>query len=364
MPKSVDHAQCATPDRAGLALLLAFGIAANLVELAIPRIPLLPWLRLGLAQVFTLAVIVLYSPMEGVRFSVLRTVVAGFLSGMPLTSFLFSGLAGIASAGVMGALWYGWGKRGLLGVVGISVVGAAIHNLAQIAIAYGLFVRSSAFLWQLPWALLFSLVSGGVVGLLAMPVLRSFNGTRAIAISSPPLASVRFSTSRKILFGALFLSFAGAFLVNHWAGLLGLFGLLTPLLINLRVSLKECCRAALRFWGLFFWIVLTALVFTPGQYLVPPITLEGLNLGIVLSLRLFFCILISIVLQKTGGMQWALSALCRRTGGDSLEIMNQAMAALPVLAAIAKRMRWRLFAEFDRAVEESLAALKARSDSV
>ena len=347
-------------DHAGLALLLAFGITANLLEMALPRIPVFPWIRLGLAQIFTLAVIILYSPMEGIRFSVLRTLVAGFLSGMPLTSFLFSGLAGIVAAAAMGCLWWSFGRRGVLGVVGISVVGAVCHNLIQIAIAYGMFVKSAAFLWQIPWALLFSLASGCVVGFLAVPVILAFSRLGPVDIAAQGRIPVEPSNRRKALFAALLASFVAVFFVDHWSGFAVLFSLLVPLLVTLHVVRKDWQTAVFRFWGLFFWIAATQLFFTPGRYLIPPVTYEGLNQAILLSLRLLFCVLVSLALQKSGGMDWALSALCRRTGNNAFEIVTGALGALPVLAATAKRLRWRTITCFDQALAECVAELSAK----
>lgn len=349
-------------DSAGLALLLAFGITANLVEMALPRIPIFPWIRLGLAQIFTLAVIILYSPAEGIRFSVLRTVVAGFLSGMPLTSFLFSGLAGIFAAAVMGLLWWSFGRRGILGVVGISVAGAVCHNLAQIAVAYSMFVKSAAFLWQVPWALLFSLVSGCIVGLLTVPVVQAFSQAGPIDIKGGAQIPVEPSTRRKALFVSLIASFVAVFFADHWSGFAVLFSLLIPLLVSLRVIRKDVQTAVLRFWGLFFWIAATQLLFTPGRYLVPPITYEGLNQAVLLSLRLLFCVLVSVALQKSGGMDWALSALCRKTGSNAFEIITRALHALPVLAATAKRLRWKTITRFDQALAESVAELAGKGE--
>ncbi len=347
-------------DHAGLALLLAFGVTANLLEMALPRIPIFPWIRLGLAQIFTLAVIILYSPVEGIRFSVLRTLVAGFLSGMPLTSFLFSGLAGIVAAAAMGFLWWSFGRRGVLGIVGISVVGAVCHNLIQIVVAYGMFVKSAAFLWQLPWALLFSLVSGCVVGLLAVAVIPAFSRFGPIDIAGAAQIPVEPSNRRKALFVSLLASFVAVFFVDHWSGFAVLFSLLVPLLMSLRVVRRDWQAAVFRFWGLFFWIAATQLLFTPGRYLIPPITYEGFNQAFLLSLRLLFCVLVSVALQKSGGMDWALSALCRRTGSNAFEIVTGALNALPVLAATAKRLRWRTITCFDQTLAECVAKLSAR----
>jgi heptaprenyl diphosphate synthase len=345
--------------RAGLAMLLALGIAANLVELAIPRIPVLPWLRLGLAQIFTLAVIVLYSPMEGVRFSVLRTLVAGFISGIPLTSFLFSGAGGIAAAIVMGGLWQALGSRGFLGLVGVSIAGAVTHNMVQIGIAYGLFVQNTAFLWQIPYALIFSLISGGAIGWLAFPIINSFSQASPISFPAQPKVPTSTPVRRKFLFALLLVSFVLVFFANHWTAFFVLFALLTPVLFYLSIPLKECLSSALRFWGLFVWIILTAFLFTPGRYFIPPLTIEGLQQGFALAFRLLFCILVSVALQKSGGTQYLLRLLSRKAGGDSARIVSDALGALPVIARKAREMKWRFIKDFEKTMVEIGAELSS-----
>ena len=52
-------------------------------------------------------------------------------------------------------------------MVGISVWGAVAHNAAQLALAYLLFVRSSALVLLLPLLPLLSVGTGMITGLLA-----------------------------------------------------------------------------------------------------------------------------------------------------------------------------------------------------
>jgi len=53
--------------------------------------------------------------------------------------------------------------RPALSLVGVSVVGAVVHNLVQIGVAT-LLVANAALLWYLPYLVLFALPTGLVTG--------------------------------------------------------------------------------------------------------------------------------------------------------------------------------------------------------
>ena len=58
-----------------------------------------------------------------------------------------------------------------LGVVGLSLIGAAVHNIAQLTVVAGLFTGAAAASRMLPPALLLAVVTGLATGLIALFVL-------------------------------------------------------------------------------------------------------------------------------------------------------------------------------------------------
>lgn len=147
-----------------LALLIALGIVLYVVELLfVPPLPV-PGAKLGLANLVTLLIIVFYSWKECLLNVVIRTVAGSLLTGTFLTpAFFFSFTGGVASALLMlllFSLWYG-----RISLVGVSVVGAAVHNLAQLILAI-ILLKSWAFLFYLPFLLLVAIPTGLFNGLL------------------------------------------------------------------------------------------------------------------------------------------------------------------------------------------------------
>jgi heptaprenyl diphosphate synthase len=147
-----------------LALLISLGIVLYIVELLfLPPLPV-PGAKLGLANLITLLIIVFYSWKECLLNVVIRTVVGSLLTGTFLTqAFFFSFAGGITSALVMLLFFYSW--YGRISLVGISVVGATVHNLTQLILAI-ILLKTWAFLFYLPFLLLVAIPTGLFNGLL------------------------------------------------------------------------------------------------------------------------------------------------------------------------------------------------------
>jgi heptaprenyl diphosphate synthase len=64
----------------------------------------------------------------------------------------------------MAVAYYRW--RPTFSLVGISIIGATVHNVTQIAVA-ALLVSSGGLFWYLPYLLLLALPTGFATGLTA-----------------------------------------------------------------------------------------------------------------------------------------------------------------------------------------------------
>lgn len=147
-----------------LAFLIALGIALYIVEFAFLSPLPVPGAKLGLTNLVTLLIIVYYSWKECLLNVVVRTVVGSLLTGTFLTPAFFFSLSGaLVSALIIISLFYLW--YGRLSLAGISVVGAAVHNLTQLLLAVAL-LKNGAFLFYLPWLLLVAVPAGLFNGLL------------------------------------------------------------------------------------------------------------------------------------------------------------------------------------------------------
>lgn len=151
------------------AILIALALALSYAERFIPLqlvIPL-PGVKLGLANVVTLVSLYLLDWKQTLPIVLVRCVL-GALFGS-LTGLLFSLTGGLLSLGTMTLCK----KLPIFSVYGISVIGAAAHNIGQIMAAMVLMnsVYVSAYL---PYLLLIGICTGIATGAACAGVLRLF----------------------------------------------------------------------------------------------------------------------------------------------------------------------------------------------
>ena len=153
------------------ALLVALALVLSYTERLIPLqmvIPL-PGIKLGLANIVSLIALYLLGGRSALLILVLRCLLGSMFSGS-VTSLLFSLTGGLLAMGVMAAAK----KCPFLSVYGVSILGAAAHNIGQILAAMAL-MHTVYIAAYLPYLLLVALFTGGATGAAAGGVLRSLN---------------------------------------------------------------------------------------------------------------------------------------------------------------------------------------------
>lgn len=161
-----------------LALFVALAIMLHIFEAMLPLPYLFPGAKLGLANIVSLLVLLLFGFKDALLVSFLRTILGGLLSGTFFTiTFWLSFSGGMASALVMGACHRL--AKGNMGTVGLSIIGALTHNLVQIVVA-ALMIGNWGIFVYLPYLIFFALPTGFFVGLLTNQLERfhSANGPR------------------------------------------------------------------------------------------------------------------------------------------------------------------------------------------
>lgn len=145
------------------AVLTALALALSMVERLLPLTALipLPGLRLGLANLVTVFALCRLSGREALLILVARCLL-GAIGGGNLTALAFSLTGGLLALGLMVLLLRCPG----LSLVGVSMAGAAAHNVGQILAAM-VVLTSRAPLAYLPPLLLASVVTGAVTGLVS-----------------------------------------------------------------------------------------------------------------------------------------------------------------------------------------------------
>jgi len=154
------------------AVLLSLALVLSIVERWIPLelIVPVPGLKLGLANIVTLFALMRLQPIDALAILLVRCLVMGVING-PMT-LIFSLTGGILAFFVMWPLSRLEGKS--LSAIGISLAGAAVHNIGQVAAAGLVLNEPLLFLTYLPPLLLTSLATGTLTGVAAYPVIRQY----------------------------------------------------------------------------------------------------------------------------------------------------------------------------------------------
>ena len=150
-------------------MLTALAIVLSLAERLFPldAIVPVPGVKLGLANVVTLFALTRLSARDAVAILLCRVALSSLLMGS-VTAFLFSLFGGLLALIVMGLVLRAEGK--FCSVLGVSVAGAAAHNIGQI-IAAVIWMKTGAVIAYLPLLLVMSVPLGLVTGLTAAVVL-------------------------------------------------------------------------------------------------------------------------------------------------------------------------------------------------
>ena len=155
------------------ALLVALALALSYLERFIPLnlvVPL-PGVKLGLANIVTMTALYFLPPAQGFGILIVRCLMGSIFGG---------GISGLAMSLTGGILAFGTmalaRKIPLFSVYGVSILGAAAHNLGQV-LAASIMMGSAYTFYYLPFLLLTGLVTGTVTGTissLTFRVLRKF----------------------------------------------------------------------------------------------------------------------------------------------------------------------------------------------
>lgn len=149
-------------------ILVVLALALSLMEQCIPLqtfIPL-PGIKLGLANLVTLVALYLFRPKYALWILIPRCIL-GAVFGGGLTSLWFSLCGGLLALGVMTLAQ----KAPLFSACGVSILGAAAHNIGQTLAAMALLcsVYVGAYL---PYLLGISILTGLLTGGLCSGILK------------------------------------------------------------------------------------------------------------------------------------------------------------------------------------------------
>ena len=251
-----------------LCLVAAAGLQA--MENLLPRIPLFPWLRLGLSYAVILPFLLRFGVWPALVLLLSRNGMTLLFGGQPLSTFLIGSGSGLASFLLLGGPIRWAISRNLMGLAGAGILLATGFNVAQLLLVKWTLIRHAGFLVQAGPMLAWSLVSGVAVALVAgfsareigraldgeAPASQDWSPRRPRAMERPGLPEGRPALAVSGL-GALIVVFlvpspaVQAAALALLAGISGLAG----------------CRLLKTAWPLFLYLAWFHLRGTPGALL-------------------------------------------------------------------------------------------------
>ncbi|MFP4017083.1 MAG: Gx transporter family protein [Halanaerobiales bacterium] len=157
-----------------IGLLVSLGLILHFVESMVPMSYIVPGAKLGLANIVSLIGLVLFGFNGGLLILLLRVFLGSIMAGTFLTiNFYLSFAGGLLGYIIMAVIYLSF--RNKFSLVGISVAGAAFHNLGQIIVAYFIISNPGIFFY-LPYLILLSVPTGIGVGLVSYFSLNNLPG--------------------------------------------------------------------------------------------------------------------------------------------------------------------------------------------
>lgn len=142
-----------------LALLTGLGLITFLLEGLLPPL-FIPGAKLGLSNVFSLAALIIFSPLEAFIVVIARTILGAMFAGN-FSALLYSFTGGIISMAISSLLMYVIYPK--ISVMAVSIAAAVAHNITQCAV-FVLISNTVLMFGYLPYLVLIGIPAGAVIG--------------------------------------------------------------------------------------------------------------------------------------------------------------------------------------------------------
>ena len=280
------------------AIWLLAAVALNAVEMAIPRLPFLPWLKPGFANIITVLWIMKYGFGDALLYTALRVWISGFYFGFSLFTLSLSLSGGLLSTAAMFIIWATLGRRGLTGTVGMAIVGALFHNVGQLGVIYWMMSQNIGVLGQIPFMLCAAVVFGGLVGaltpgvgkILGFGIDTSIKEIAGQARNDENLTiHAKTTFTAKLIIAVTFAVSISLMFINNLYILTAAVIIYSIVSFSLNRKKPSVLIYPIRFYTLFLFVAFTNLFFSYGKRIdaVPFITIDGIFAFVKQSLRLW-----------------------------------------------------------------------------
>jgi len=307
---------------AQISFLIACGSALQLAEAFLPS-PL-PGVRIGLANISTLLGLALFGAPAAFEVAVFRPIVTSLTNGTFMTpGFVLSLCGSLAGCAIMVLLFELTFGRRTFSLIAISLIGALVHNVAEIWVAYIWLIPHKGVFALVPLFVIPALIGGYFVGWSSRYVLDKIKSGQlsdftvyehALDPGQPPELTakdkIKVLTAFLMVVSTIFLRTVPA------------YGVLIVVVVGLIILYRQPVPFSrlFRLWGVVvFSFVLPVLFSARGESLwhagIISITDYGIHQGALFSVRLVFLILISVWIgvaepaKLSQELAWILSPL-------------------------------------------------------
>lgn len=142
-----------------LAIFTALSLIMFLIENLFPPL-FLPGAKMGLSNIFSIAALIAFSPVEGFAVVCVRTLLGAVLTGNP-SAVLYSFTGGMVSMAISSVALYTLYPK--ISVMAVSILAAVAHNVTQ-NIVYVLVTETPLMFSYMPYLALIGILSGAIVG--------------------------------------------------------------------------------------------------------------------------------------------------------------------------------------------------------
>jgi len=278
---------------------LLVAVALNALELFVPRIPFLPWLKPGLANGITIIWIIRFGAKDALLYTILRSWISGFYFGFSFLTIILSISGGLFATFMMSVAWKTLGRRGMLGTVGMGIIGAVFHNAGQMIAVYFVLTRNTSVFYQIPFMGAASLVFGGIVGVIVPVLWRVLNNGEISRISGIYTPLKDYSARDVVVSLSILVFCISLFSVSDYRILLMIAAAVTIVVSIMKRNVKEFLYP-LKFWPIFLFILFIYLGFSYGKRIeyIPFLTYEGVNIAFSQILRVWTWIMSGLILKQ------------------------------------------------------------------
>lgn len=154
-----------------LSVLITIAVIIFVLEMQLPPLTPIPGIKMGLSNIITLVVMILFSRKDAFIVLMLRIIISSIFAGQ-MTAFIYSIAGGLVSFCFM-SLFTLFINKDKIWI--ISIFSAIGHNIGQIAVAI-LITSTWRIIFYLPILLISGIISGVFTGITAQLLLKKIQG--------------------------------------------------------------------------------------------------------------------------------------------------------------------------------------------